>query len=260
MESWELRIQLQQVPLMASYLLQQSKNQFDYRSGSVSLPIMFRVPELWDIIQADQKISQTIKFAWLWFKGVCRSAMDQPITPTAQWASSASLLVGNRSALDDNSSDEELLDLSVFLRFASNRRVNDTAYYSLICAYSLLIIMGAAGNLLVVYAVVRQPAMRTVRNVFIINLAVSDLLLCVVTMPLTLMEVLSNTWQLGNTPFLCQMVGGMQAVSIFVSTMSIAAIAVDRYQLIVNPTESSFERAGALTTLIAIWVLRWEET
>ena len=116
--------------------------------------------------------------------------------------------------------------------------------------------MGAAGNLLVVYAVVRQPAMRTVRNVFIINLAVSDLLLCVVTMPLTLMEVLSNTWQLGNTPFLCQMVGGMQAVSIFVSTMSIAAIAVDRYQLIVNPTESSFERAGALTTLIAIWVLR----
>ena len=151
---------------------------------------------------------------------------------------------------------EILLDLSILLRFASNRRVHDAAFYSLISAYSLLIVIGAAGNLLVVYAVVRQPAMRTVRNVFIINLAVSDLLLCVVTMPLTMMEVLSNTWQLGNSPFLCKMVGSLQAISIFVSTMSIAAIALDRYQLIVYPTQSSCQEAGALAILVAIWVVR----
>ena len=180
--------------------------------------------------------------------------MDLTATPTAP--SLASITTSEKSSTIASNSSSDILDFSIYLRFASNRRVHDAAFYSLISAYSLLIVIGAAGNLLVVYAVVRQPAMRTVRNVFIINLAVSDLLLCIVTMPLTMMEVLSNTWQLGNSPFLCKMVGGLQAVSIFVSTMSIAAIALDRYQLIVYPTQSSFQRAGALTILIAIWAVR----
>lgn len=77
------------------------------------------------------------------------------------------------------------LDLSLFQRFASNRRVNEAAFISLIAAYSILIVIGTIGNSLVVYVVARQPAMRTARNVFVVNLAVSDLLLCLITMPLT---------------------------------------------------------------------------
>lgn len=80
---------------------------------------------------------------------------------------------------------EQQLDLTVFQRFASNRRVNDAAFIGLIAAYSLLIVIGTLGNSLVVYVVARQPAMRTARNVFVVNLAVSDLLLCLITMPLT---------------------------------------------------------------------------
>ena len=79
------------------------------------------------------------------------------------------------------------LDLSLFQRFASNRRVNEAAFISLIAAYSILIVIGTIGNSLVVYVVARQPAMRTARNVFVVNLAVSDLLLCLITMPLTVM-------------------------------------------------------------------------
>lgn len=80
----------------------------------------------------------------------------------------------------------------------SNRRVGDTAFYMLIASYGTLIIFGTLGNILVSFAVIRKPAMRTVRHAFIFNLAVSDLLLCLVTMPLTLMELLSKTWPLGN--------------------------------------------------------------
>jgi neuropeptide Y receptor len=36
------------------------------------------------------------------------------------------------------------------------------------------------------------------------------------------------------------MVGSLQAVSIFVSTLSITVIALDRYQLIVYPTKRAF--------------------
>ena len=77
------------------------------------------------------------------------------------------------------------LDLSVIERFRSNRRVNDTSFFCLIAAYCVLIVFGTLGNSLVVYVVVRQPAMRTARNVFVVNLAISDLLLCLITMPLT---------------------------------------------------------------------------
>ena len=48
--------------------------------------------------------------------------------------------------------------------------------------------MGCAGNCLVLATILRSPDMRTARNVFIGNLAVSDLCLCVVTMPLTLVS------------------------------------------------------------------------
>nr|XP_045591212.1 neuropeptide F receptor-like [Procambarus clarkii] len=122
------------------------------------------------------------------------------------------------------------LDEEILKKFQRNRRVNDAAYYALIVVYSLLIILGSTGNSLVVVAVIRKPAMRTARNVFIINLAISDLLLCLVTMPLTLVELLSLYWPLGNHPFLCKLVGTLQATSIFVSTISITAIALDRYQ------------------------------
>lgn len=51
------------------------------------------------------------------------------------------------------------------------------------------------------------------------------------------------------------MVGSLQAVSIFVSTLSITAIALDRYQLIVYPTKKSFQQTGALLALAAIWTV-----
>ncbi|XP_057373344.1 neuropeptide F receptor-like [Daphnia carinata] len=147
------------------------------------------------------------------------------------------------------------LDLSLIERFRSNSRVNDGAFFCLIAAYCVLIIFGTLGNSLVVFVVARQPAMRTARNVFVVNLAISDLLLCLITMPLTLMEIRSYTWPLGNSPVSCKMVGSLQAVSIFVSTLSITAIALDRYQLIVYPTKKSFQLTGALLALAGIWTL-----
>lgn len=50
-------------------------------------------------------------------------------------------------------------------------------------------------------------------------------------MPLTLLEILTKYWPLGQHGALCKMIGALQAISIFVSTISITAIALDRYQV-----------------------------
>ncbi|PSN42328.1 Neuropeptide F receptor [Blattella germanica] len=147
------------------------------------------------------------------------------------------------------------IDPSILEKFSRNRVIEDPAFSTLIFLYSALIILGAAGNSLVVCAVARKPTMRTARNMFIVNLAVSDLLLCLITMPLTLMEILTKYWPLGRYPFICKMLGTLQATSIFVSTISITAIAMDRYHVIVYPTRESLQKLGAVAILGCIWLV-----
>lgn len=71
---------------------------------------------------------------------------------------------------------------------------NDGIFYSLVITFAVFILFGILGNLLIVGAVLSKESMRTARNVFIVTLAISDLFLCVFTMPTILWEV--SVWGL----------------------------------------------------------------
>merc|ERR1712038_1417082 len=133
-------------------------------------------------------------------------------------------------------------------------RVDDTVYGFLVALYACMIVVGATGNLLVIFVVIRNRAMRTARNVFIVNLAISDLMLCLITMPLTLVEILYQTWQFGDYPAACPVAALLQATSLFVSTLSITAIALDRRKLIVYPHEAPYSTNFILTLVPVIWM------
>ena len=124
---------------------------------------------------------------------------------------------------------------------------------ALIVAFSVLIVFGAAGNGLVCYVVIRNQAMRTPRNIFIINLAISDLTLCLFTQPFNLMKVSMQRWDLGG--FMCKFVPMFAGTNVFVSTISITAIALDRFQVIVYPTRDSMRKVGAAVALFSIWLI-----
>lgn len=93
------------------------------------------------------------------------------------------------------------------------------------------------------------------RHLLMINLSVSDLLLCLVTMPLTLMELVCFSWPLGNHPLLCKLAGSMEGVSVYCSTLTIASIAMDRYHLIVFPARRQQRPIGPTVSflLVGIW-------
>lgn len=133
-----------------------------------------------------------------------------------------------------------------FLR-EPNTRVFVTALYTTVAC------IGAIGNLFVIAAVVRNPQMRTPRNYFIINLAMSDLLMCVLTVPFTLYYVLNTFWGLGSTA--CRIVASAQGVNIFVSAMSITAIGLDRYWVILFPTKTQQQRLVVVVCFTFIWIL-----
>ncbi|UXI23027.1 polypeptide N-acetylgalactosaminyltransferase 5 [Sarcoptes scabiei] len=127
---------------------------------------------------------------------------------------------------------------------------------SLILIYAILIFIGAFGNGLVCLAVARNSRMRTTQNLFIVNLAISDLLLCFFTIPFSLVEIATKFWPYGVT--MCKLVLTLEATSIFVSTLSIIAIALDRYYVIlcsVNPENCRQERVPILLKLVIIWII-----
>jgi len=74
-------------------------------------------------------------------------------------------------------------------------------------------------------------------------------------MPLTLIELLNDHWPLGDSVLSCKAAGGLQAVSVFVSTITITVIALDRYQLIVYPTKDVLKKIGAVAGVFFIWTM-----
>ncbi|KAI8777416.1 neuropeptide F receptor [Biomphalaria glabrata] len=123
----------------------------------------------------------------------------------------------------------------------------------LVLCFSLLITFGCLGNGLVMFVVIRNSSMRTPRNIFIINLAISDFTLCMFTQPLNMYLLLYKHWSLGQ--FMCKFVTMAQGTNLFVSTISITAIALDRFQVIVYPTKDSMKKLGAAVALISIWLI-----
>lgn len=91
---------------------------------------------------------------------------------------SAAAQLNKMNASDIIKSSREINQDALIEGFQKNRRIEDPAYNILILLYSILIIFGATGNFLVVAAVARKPAMRTARNMFIVNLAVSGNIYC----------------------------------------------------------------------------------
>lgn len=63
--------------------------------------------------------------------------------------------------------------------------------------YVLIFLLSVVGNILVVVTLVQNKKMRTVTNVFLLNLAVSDLLLAVFCMPFTIVPMLLRNFIFG---------------------------------------------------------------
>lgn len=92
----------------------------------------------------------------------------------------------------DSESEKEL-----FQQYLRNQALETPILVTLIIVYAVLIFIGAFGNGLVCLAVARNPRMRTSQNLFIVNLAISDLLLCFFTIPFSLFEIATKFWPYG---------------------------------------------------------------
>ncbi|XP_030381928.1 LOW QUALITY PROTEIN: gastrin/cholecystokinin type B receptor [Scaptodrosophila lebanonensis] len=106
----------------------------------------------------------------------------------------------------------------------------------LIPSYSIILLFAVVGNLLVISTLVQNRRMRTITNLFLLNLAISDMLLGVLCMPVTLVGTLLRNFIFGE--FLCKLIQFSQAASVAVSSWTLVAISCERYYAICHPLRS----------------------
>lgn len=114
--------------------------------------------------------------------------------------------------------------------------------------YVAVILIGTVGNTVVVYVVFRHRKMHNVTNILIANLALSDVGLCVFSLPIQLYYQLTDHWIFGEV--LCRLIFSAFAVPVYVSTLTILLIAYDRYWLIVYPLKERMSIKMALIFLV----------
>ncbi len=123
-----------------------------------------------------------------------------------------------------------------------------------ITTYSLISVVAIGGNLVILYLILRLPSMRTVTNLFILNLALGDLLMSVLCIgPTSASNLLFRSWPFGRV--LCGLVSYAQAVSVLVSAYSLLLISLDRYNALVRPLRRRCTKQHVHRFIGLIWVI-----
>ncbi|XP_066488713.1 cholecystokinin receptor type A [Tiliqua scincoides] len=169
-------------------------------------------------------------------------------------------VVINDSLLGINTSISNLLcDLvgndTIFcidLSSPSNKDLDQTVR---ILLYSLIFLLSVLGNTLVIIVLIRNKRMRTVTNIFLLSLAISDLMLCFFCMPFTLIPNLLQDFIFGSA--ICKIASYFMGVSVSVSTFNLVAISFERYSAICRPLESRVwqTKSHALKVIAVTWCL-----
>lgn len=117
---------------------------------------------------------------------------------------------------------------------------------------SLLIVLG---NFLILIAVAINPRLRSPTTVFIVNLAVADLLLAVAVLPFSSTWTATDTWLFG--PTFCAIWSAIDVLCCTGSILSLCVISIDRYVGVTRPLKypqvMTRKRCGLLVT--GVWAL-----
>lgn len=113
-----------------------------------------------------------------------------------QWLYVCNNVTGNCTKL--NYSKEDLYYYNV----AVNAVPIQVEQYLVPFIFGLIFIVGIVGNSLVVYVIFRNGAMKTVTNLYLMNLAVADLLFLTCCVPFTVCIYILPYWPFGD--FMCK--------------------------------------------------------
>ena len=103
-------------------------------------------------------------------------------------------------------------------------------------------------------AIKRNPRLRTISNIFVFGLAVSDILMSLLCMPLSLTTLIHGQWIFGDG--ICQAHGFLVFTLGLASLHMMALVSVNRYCCILKPSkyQSLFKQRRTILFILVVWV------
>lgn len=133
----------------------------------------------------------------------------------------------------------------------SDRRI---IAYLMVAFYVFIFIFGIIGNGLVIYVVLCYAKMKTVTNMYILNLAVSDILF-LISLPFLITTTLLKHWIFGFA--VCKIYFVLFSINLFTSVFTLLVMSADRYMAVCHAVRSVQYRTPTISLLIClcIWAL-----
>jgi len=125
---------------------------------------------------------------------------------------------------------------------------------ALLCsAYFVIFCISLYANTLVCHVIRRHRRLHSVTNVFIANLAVSDIFITLVNIPFNVVRHVTAGWALGQAT--CALANLALTTFVYVSTLTMTAIAVDRYVVILHPLRPRMSVGVGLVIVGVTWLV-----
>ncbi|XP_013369051.1 PREDICTED: atypical chemokine receptor 2 isoform X3 [Chinchilla lanigera] len=176
------------------------------------------------------------------------------VTPVMATTASPPPLATKDAAVENSSFyyDYDYLDSVVFL-VCTKDEVLSFARVFLPVFYSLVFILGLGGNLLLLVVLLRYVPRRRMAEVYLLNLAISNLLF-VVTLPFWGISVAWH-WVFGS--FLCKVVSTLYTINFYSGIFFISCMSLDKYLEIVHaqPLHRLRTRAKSLLLAALVWAV-----
>lgn len=118
---------------------------------------------------------------------------------------------------------------------------------ALIVFYSIIFVVGLAGNIIALFAFLRIHQKRNSIQVYLLNVAVADLLL-IFCLPFRILYHATNRWMFGK--IFCKVVGTLFYMNMYISIVLLGLISLDRYIKI----NKSVRRPKMLTTTRSVQI------
>lgn len=117
--------------------------------------------------------------------------------------------------------------------------------------YSIIFILGILGNATVCFVMHQRKKVKTVTNLFILNLAISDLIFAG-SIPLEFPLIIDD-YKWPYLSFFCKLYTPVQTIAVCASIFSLTALSMIRYRAIIHPLKTQVSHSYAKYMLFGIW-------
>lgn len=118
---------------------------------------------------------------------------------------------------------------------------------------SIIIVFTITGNILVIMSVFTYRPLKTVQNFFIVSLAVADIFVALLVLPLNVAYMIIGRWLFGI--HVCKLWLTADVMCCTASILNLCVIALDRFWAISKPLDYKRTLELVLSLIVSVWVL-----